>query len=101
MIQYHQVFFKDDNSTKNIFSEKVLTFANSQNHQKHEFHKIINENKDASSLNQALYFELKTEIPGAQTWRIDRCGYAHAVEMREPFLDYKFSTIFFNYSFSF
>ena len=81
-------FFKDDNSTKNIFSEKVLTFVNSQNHQKHEFHKIINENKDASSLNQALYFELKTEIPGAQTWRIDRCGYAHAVEMREPFLDY-------------
>ena len=39
-------------------------------------------------MNQALYFELKTEIPGAQTWRIDRCGYAHAVEMREPFLDY-------------
>ena len=33
-------------------------------------------------------YELKTEIPGAQTWRIDRCGYAHAVEMREPFLDY-------------
>ena len=33
--------------------------------------------------------ELKTEIPGAQTWRIDRTGLAHAVELREPFLDYR------------
>ena len=39
-------------------------------------------------LNTALLFELKTEIPGAQTWRIDRTGSAHAVELREPFLDH-------------
>ena len=43
--------------------------------------------------NQALLFDIKTEIPGAQTWRIDRCGYAHAVEMREPFLDYELEQI--------
>ena len=65
-----------------------MSFKNSQNHQKHQFKKIIDNNKSSSSLNQALLYELKTEIPGAQTWRIDRCGYAHAVEMREPFLDY-------------
>ena len=38
---------------------------------------------------EVLFFEIKTEIPGAQTWRIDRTGSAHAVELREPFLDYK------------
>ena len=44
---------------------------------------------DGSLLNKALFFEMKTEIPGAQTWRIDRTASAHAVELREPFLDYK------------
>ena len=80
--------FFDDISGNNIFSDGVMNFKNSQNHQKHQFKKIIDNNKSSSSLNQALLYELKTEIPGAQTWRIDRCGYAHAVEMREPFLDY-------------
>ena len=80
--------FFDDISGNNIFSDGVMSFKNSQNHQKHQFKKIIDNNKSSSSLNQALLYELKTEIPGAQTWRIDRCGYAHAVEMREPFLDY-------------
>ena len=80
--------FFDDISGNNIFSDGVMSFKNSQNHQKHQFKKIIDNNKSSSSLNQALLYELKTDIPGAQTWRIDRCGYAHAVEMREPFLDY-------------
>ena len=42
------------------------------------------------NLNNLLKFELETEIPGAQTWRIDRTGSAHAVELREPFLDHEF-----------
>ena len=37
---------------------------------------------------KCLMLELKTEIPGAQTWRIDRTSSAHATELREPFLDY-------------
>ena len=82
-------FFKDDNSTKKIFSDNVMNYNNSTNNPKNAFLKTIEENKNASLLNQALLFEIKTEIPGAQTWRIDRCGYAHAVEMREPFLDYE------------
>ena len=40
-------------------------------------------------MNNLLKFELETEIPGAQTWRIDRTGSAHAVELREPFLDHR------------
>tara|TARA_Y100000758_G_scaffold109061_1_gene76381 strand:- start:755 stop:1813 length:1059 start_codon:yes stop_codon:yes gene_type:complete len=82
-------FFKDGNSTRKIFSDTVMNYNNSTNNPKNVFLKIIDENKNASLLNQALLFDIKTEIPGAQTWRIDRCGYAHAVEMREPFLDYE------------
>ena len=52
------------------------------------FWKFIVENKKYGLFNTALLFELKTEIPGAQTWRIDRTGSAHAVELREPFLDH-------------
>ena len=50
---------------------------------------ILEKNSDYGILNNVLYFELKTEIPGAQTWRIDRTASAHAIELREPFLDYK------------
>ena len=82
-------FFKDGNSTRKIFSDTVMNYNNSTNNPKNVFLNIIDENKNASLLNQALLFDIKTEIPGAQTWRIDRCGYAHAVEMREPFLDYE------------
>lgn len=81
-------FFKESDN-KEIFNEKVMKFTNSSNNPNITFQKIINENKNSSLLNQALFFDIKTEIPGAQTWRIDRCGYAHAVEMREPFLDYE------------
>ena len=80
-------FFRDD--AKKIFSNNVMDYNNSTNNPKNVFLKLIDKNKNASLLNQALLFDIKTEIPGAQTWRIDRCGYAHAVEMREPFLDYE------------
>ena len=72
-----------------LSSVRSYHYNNSINNPKNAFLKTIEENKNASLLNQALLFEIKTEIPGAQTWRIDRCGYAHAVEMREPFLDYE------------
>ena len=60
-----------------------------KNHPSNAFGKIIQDYSEHNALNKALLFELKTEIPGAQTWRIDRTGSAHAVELREPFLDYK------------
>lgn len=82
-------FFKDENFRNDIFSNDVLKHLKNDNHPSIVFKNILEENSMYKTLNNVLYFELKTEIPGAQTWRIDRTASAHAMELREPFLDYK------------
>ena len=82
-------FFNDENVMKDVFSEQVVRHYNGPNNPINSFGRIIHDNENSSLLNNALLFELKTEIPGAQTWRIDRTGSAHAVELREPFLDHE------------
>ena len=81
-------FFNNKKTREETFSDKVLKNYNGKNHPSKAFGKFIIENKKYGLFNTALLFELKTEIPGAQTWRIDRAGSAHAVELREPFLDH-------------
>ena len=39
-------------------------------------------------LNQSLYIETKTRLPGWILWRSDRMAMAHGVEARVPFLDH-------------
>ena len=82
-------FFKDERIVKEIFNEKIQNEFNGKNHPSQIGKIIFNENTVNGNLNKILKHELKTEIPGAQTWRIDRMGSAHAVELREPFLDYR------------
>ena len=82
-------FFKNKEFREEVFSNNVLQYYKNENHPSNIFQKSIQSNINHSALNNALLFELKTEIPGAQTWRIDRTSSAHAVELREPFLDYK------------
>jgi len=81
-------FFNEDSIRKKIFSQQVLQHYDSPSNPKYAFGDIVKSENPACLLNKALFFEFKTEIPGAQTWRIDRTGSAHAVELREPFLDY-------------
>ena len=81
-------FFNNKKTREETFSDKVLKNYNGKNHPSKAFGKFIIKNKKHGLFNTALLFELKTEIPGAQTWRIDRAGSAHAVELREPFLDH-------------
>jgi asparagine synthase (glutamine-hydrolysing) len=40
------------------------------------------------ALNQSLYFEMKTRLPGWILWKSDRLSMAHGVEARVPFLDH-------------
>ena len=40
------------------------------------------------ALNQSLYFELRTRLPGWILWKSDRLSMAHGVEARVPFLDH-------------
>ena len=81
-------FFNNKKTREETFSDKVLKNYEGKTHPSKTFGKFIIENKKYGLFNTALLFELKTEIPGAQTWRIDRTGSAHAVELREPFLDH-------------
>jgi len=82
-------FFKDETMRSEIFSDNVLKHLKNNNHPSVVFNNLLKRNSEYGVLNNVLYFELKTEIPGAQTWRIDRTASAHAIELREPFLDYK------------
>ena len=82
-------FFKDETMRSEIFSDNVLKHLKNDNHTSVVFNNLLKRNSEYGVLNNVLYFELKTEIPGAQTWRIDRTASAHAIELREPFLDYK------------
>ena len=82
-------FFKDETMRSEIFSDNVLKHFKNNNHPSVVFNNLLKRNSEHGILNNVLYFELKTEIPGAQTWRIDRTASAHAIELREPFLDYK------------
>lgn len=40
------------------------------------------------AVNQSLYFEMKTRLPGWILWKSDRLSMAHGVEARVPFLDH-------------
>ena len=82
-------FFKDETMRSEIFSDNVLKHLKNNNHPSVVFNNLLKRNSEYGVLNNVLCFELKTEIPGAQTWRIDRTASAHAIELREPFLDYK------------
>jgi len=40
-------------------------------------------------LNQSLYFETKSRLPGWILWKSDRLSMAHSIEARVPFMDHK------------
>ena len=80
--------FFSNSQDRSIFSQSLEIQSLNENEPNTAFSKLSEKNQHHDLLNQVLLFELKTEIPGAQTWRIDRAGSAHALELREPFLDY-------------
>ena len=80
--------FFSNSQDRRIFSQSLENQSLNENEPNIAFSKLSEKNPHPDLLNQVLLFELKTEIPGAQTWRIDRAGSAHALELREPFLDY-------------
>jgi len=82
-------FFSAPIDREKFFSPKLLESYSNETHPNIAFKKILEKNPNHDLLNQVLLFEVKTEIPGAQTWRIDRAGSAYALELREPFLDYE------------
>lgn len=82
-------FFRDEKTVKEIFNNNIHAKFFKNNNFNKILDNILNTSQKNRYLNNLLKFEFETEIPGAQTWRIDRTGSAHAVELREPFLDYR------------
>jgi len=78
----------------NEVSDKLLSddtkdklHDNKQMHELAERMKPQLENRH--SLNQSLYIETKTRLPGWILWKSDRLSMAHSVEARVPFMDHK------------
>ena len=74
-----------DKLLSNQAKENLQT--NTQMHELAERMKPQLENRHP--LNQSLYIETKTRLPGWILWKSDRLSMAHSVEARVPFMDHK------------
>jgi asparagine synthase (glutamine-hydrolysing) len=79
-----------EDSTEGLFSEDFLRHSADHDSQ---MSRLISEVKPhlhgLHPLNQSLYWETKTRLPGWILWRADRLAMANSVEARVPFLDHK------------
>lgn len=79
-----------EEASEGIFSDDFL--AHSAGHQE-QMEQLITTLKPKLEglhpLNQSLYLETKTRLPGWILWRADRLAMANGVEARVPFLDHK------------
>ncbi len=80
--------FNDKTEREKIFSEKALKHTEKYN-PKRTFGPYLANSRKKEQLNYALLFDIKTEIPGAQTFRVDRTGMAFSCEFRVPYLDHE------------
>ncbi len=76
-------------STRGLFSETFAQQANGYQQQMSQLITTLKPNlKGLHPLNQSLYLEAKTRLPGWILWRADRLAMANSVEARVPFLDH-------------
>ncbi len=76
-------------SLSDLFLPEVVSGSNNQK-QMDELVSTVKPNiKNLHPLNQSLYLETKTRLPGWILWKCDRLSMAHGVEARVPFLDHK------------
>lgn len=72
----------------NLFSPESLQHIDAQRQTTSLFDTIKKKIHNRHMLNQSLYMELKTRLPGWILWKSDRLSMAHGVEARVPFLDH-------------
>lgn len=74
-----------DHEKKDFFAFDFFDYTDIA-HPRNEFEKIVNIRRSDTSLNKALYYEVKTFLHGMLMVE-DKMGMAHSVETRFPFLD--------------
>lgn len=73
----------------NLFSESFID-AQKENRQMENLREQMKPKLEGRHvLNQSLYIETKTRLPGWILWKSDRLSMAHNVEARVPFMDHK------------
>jgi asparagine synthase (glutamine-hydrolysing) len=76
-------------STEGLFSETFSQQADGYQQQMSQLITTLKPNMQGlHPLNQSLYLEAKTRLPGWILWRADRLAMANGVEARVPFLDH-------------
>ncbi|WP_455220015.1 asparagine synthase (glutamine-hydrolyzing), partial [Kaarinaea lacus] len=75
-----------DDVTETLFDNALL--INNSDQLDDSVEKIRNRIDGLHMLNQSLYIETKTRLPGWILWKSDRLSMAHSVEARVPFLDH-------------
>lgn len=77
-------------STQDLFSETFVQQADGYQQQMSQLITTLKPNlQGLHPLNQSLYLEAKTRLPGWILWRADRLAMANSVEARVPFLDHR------------
>jgi len=71
-----------------LFLEDVVSEANPQAQMDAFIQQMLPKIKQRHPLNQSLYFETKSRLPGWILWKSDRLSMAHGVEARVPFMDH-------------
>ena len=77
----------------NVFNEDQLSLLLNDQVQTNAFdifHRKFHQNKNQDAMNQLLLAECALLLPGNNLVKPDRMGMAHSVELRAPFLDYRF-----------
>jgi len=73
----------------NIFSEDVISDTQAHSQMTELSDRMKPHISNRHSLNQSLYIETKTRLPGWILWKSDRLSMANGVEARVPFMDHQ------------
>ncbi len=74
--------------SEEIFTDSFLNETNNDSQMPELVAKMKPKINNRHPLNQSLYMETKTRLPGWILWKSDRLSMAHSVEARVPFMDH-------------
>lgn len=78
-----------DEVGEKLLSKKIKDKLRSNSQMEELVERMKPKLEERHPLNQSLYIETKTRLPGWILWKSDRLSMAHSVEVRVPFMDHK------------
>lgn len=84
---WHDFWHHLDDVSEALFDDALIQSSNDQLDE--AVQSFRNKVEGLHPLNQSLYIETKTRLPGWILWKSDRLSMAHSVEARVPFMDHQ------------